>query len=53
MHNKLEDVILVYTLENIQLKRLMGRDLISKAGAMYKIYSQMPIEEKTSCHHCN
>lgn len=46
MHERLEDVILVYVPENIQIKRLMERDLISETDAMFKIRSQMPIEEK-------
>lgn len=46
MYKRLEDVILVYTPESIQIKRLINRDSISEADAMYKIRSQMPIEEK-------
>ncbi|MBU1053325.1 MAG: dephospho-CoA kinase [Proteobacteria bacterium] len=39
-------MILVYTPEEIQLKRLMERDSISETDTMHKIHSQMPIEEK-------
>lgn len=45
-YKKFEDVILVYIPEKIQLKRLMARDSISETDAMFKIRSQMPIEEK-------
>ncbi|MFH2045182.1 MAG: dephospho-CoA kinase [Pseudomonadota bacterium] len=45
-YKRFEDVILVYIPEEIQLKRLMERDSISETDAMYKIRSQMPIEEK-------
>jgi len=45
-YKSFEDVILVYIPEKIQLKRLMERDSISETDAMYKIRSQMPIEEK-------
>lgn len=46
MHKRLGEVILVYTPESIQIKRLVERDSISETDAMYKIRSQMPIEEK-------
>lgn len=46
MHERLEDVILVYTPESIQIKRLVDRDSISETDAMFKIRSQIPIEEK-------
>ena len=38
--------ILVYTSQDIQLKRLMKRDIISKEDALLRINSQMNIEEK-------
>lgn len=46
MHKGLEDVVLVYTPENIQIKRLVERDGISDEEALLKVHSQMPIEEK-------
>ena len=38
--------VVVYTPKSKQIERLMGRDGISKAEAIEKIESQMPIEEK-------
>ncbi len=46
MHLGLEQVILVYTPEYIQLKRLMERDGIGREAAMARIRAQMPIEQK-------
>ena len=46
MHMGMSEIILVYTLENIQLERLMTRDNIARADAMAKIRSQIPVEEK-------
>jgi dephospho-CoA kinase len=42
----LSEVIVVYTPEHIQLKRLIQRDKLAKAEALSRIRSQMPIEEK-------
>ena len=42
----LEEVIVVYTPEHIQLQRLMDKDHISADEAISRIRSQMPIEEK-------
>lgn len=42
----LSEVIVVYAPEHIQVKRLMQRDNISKAAALARIRSQIPIEEK-------
>lgn len=41
-----EKVIVVYTDVNIQLKRLMSRNQLSKDEALARIHSQMSIEEK-------
>ncbi len=46
MHKNLRDVIVVYTPEDVQIKRLMQRDNISEAAALARVRSQMPIEEK-------
>ncbi|MBU0544218.1 MAG: dephospho-CoA kinase [Proteobacteria bacterium] len=46
MHKGLEDVILVYTPEQIQIRRLVERDGISDEEALLRVRSQMPIEEK-------
>ncbi len=46
MHEKMEDVILVYIPEVLQVKRLMQRNSLSEEDAMARIHSQMPIEEK-------
>ncbi len=45
-YKRYEKIIVVYVPENIQIERLMNRDKISFSEAMYKIRSQMPIEEK-------
>ena len=46
MDKGLEDVVLVYMPEEIQIKRLVERDRISNTEALLKIRSQMPIEKK-------
>jgi len=45
-HRDLQEVILVYAPEEIQLQRLMARNNLSPKDAMARIRSQMPIEEK-------
>lgn len=45
-HRDLEEVILVYAPENIQLKRLIKRDHLSYKDARARIRAQMPIEKK-------
>ncbi|MGB7918860.1 MAG: dephospho-CoA kinase [Desulfobacterales bacterium] len=46
MDRDLEEVIVVYTPEAVQLKRLMRRDRLTAAEGLSRIRSQMPIEEK-------
>jgi len=46
MDKGLEDVILVYTPEWIQIERLVERDGITEEEALLKIRSQMPIDKK-------
>lgn len=46
MHEGLEDVILVYTPEWIQIERLIERDGITEEEALLRIHSQIPIEDK-------
>jgi dephospho-CoA kinase len=46
MDKGVEDVILVYTPESIQIKRLIERDGISDENALLRVRSQMPIEKK-------
>ena len=46
MHKELQEVIVVYAPEHIQLQRLMQRDNLSEAEALARIRSQLPIEEK-------
>jgi len=46
MDKGLEDVILVYTPEWIQIERLIERDGISDEDALLRLRSQMPIEKK-------
>ena len=45
-HRDVQEVILVYAPEEIQLTRLMSRDNLSYEGALARIRAQMPIEEK-------
>lgn len=46
MDRNLDELIVVYVPESIQLERLMQRDAIDAAAAMARIRSQMPIDEK-------
>lgn len=46
MDRDLDEVIVVYTAEAVQLKRLMRRDRLTAAEGLSRIRSQMPIEEK-------
>lgn len=46
MHGRVDEVILVYVPEAIQVQRLMKRDAVSEADARARISSQMDIEEK-------
>jgi dephospho-CoA kinase len=48
MQNDLQEIIVVYIPECLQLKRLMIRDGIDEKAAMARIRSQLPIEEKRS-----
>jgi dephospho-CoA kinase len=46
METGLQEVIVVYVPESLQLKRLMNRDGLDRQAAMARIHSQIPIEEK-------
>jgi len=46
MHASMAEVVLVYTPQAVQLRRLMERDGINEADARARIDSQMPIEDK-------
>jgi dephospho-CoA kinase len=46
MDRGLNQVIVVYCPEDLQLKRLMERDRISREDALARVRAQMPIEEK-------
>ena len=46
MHSSMAEVILVYTPQAVQIRRLMERDSLNEADARARIDSQMPIEEK-------
>jgi dephospho-CoA kinase len=46
MYRDLSEVVVVYAPEHIQIQRLMQRDGISRADALARVSSQMPIEEK-------
>ena len=46
MDRDLDEVIVVYTPEAVQLERLMRRDRLTAAEGLSRIRSQMPIEEK-------
>jgi len=45
-HRDVQEVILVYTPEEMQITRLMSRDNLSYEDALARIRAQMPIEEK-------
>jgi dephospho-CoA kinase len=49
MDQGLNQVIVVYCPENIQIKRLVERDRITQEDALARVRAQMPIEEKK--HH--
>ena len=46
MHASMAEVVLVYTPQAVQLRRLMERDGLNEADARARIDSQMPIEGK-------
>ena len=46
MDRDLDEVIVVYTPEAVQIKRLMRRNRLTAAEGLSRIRSQMPIEEK-------
>ncbi len=46
MDTGLSDIIVVYVPEPVQIQRLMIRDSLTRAQALARIRSQMPIEEK-------
>lgn len=46
MDKGLDEVIVVYCPEDVQIKRLMDRDRISREDALARVRAQMPIEEK-------
>ena len=46
LHDNLNEIIVVYAPQDIQIQRLMQRDHISEADALARVQSQMPIEEK-------
>ena len=46
MDTGLSDIIVVYVPEPVQIQRLMIRDALTRAQALARIRSQMPIEEK-------
>jgi dephospho-CoA kinase len=46
MDTGLSDIIVVYVPESVQIRRLMQRDALTRAQALSRIRSQMPIAEK-------
>lgn len=46
MHEEMDYIILVYADNSVQIQRVINRDKLSKAEAVSRINSQMPIEEK-------
>lgn len=46
MNRGLEEIIVVYTPADIQVRRLMTRDGLTEAAALARIRAQMPIETK-------
>ena len=50
-HERVDLVIVVYATRELQIKRLMARDGISRQEAMKRIDTQLPLEEKVSSAH--
>jgi dephospho-CoA kinase len=46
MASGLQEIIVVYAPEALQIRRLRERDRLTEAQALARIRSQMPIEEK-------
>lgn len=46
MHTDMDYIILVYADNSIQMQRVISRDKLTKAEAVSRINSQMPMEEK-------
>lgn len=46
MHNRVDQVVVVYTSPETQIRRLMERDHIDHSDAIKRISAQMPIDEK-------
>ena len=46
MDKDLQEIIVVYVPENVQLQRLMKRDRLTEEQSLARIHAQMPIEEK-------
>lgn len=45
-HRKMDRTVVVYATQEEQLARLMSRDTLSRAQALSRIQSQMPLEDK-------
>ncbi|WP_454054017.1 dephospho-CoA kinase [Clostridium sp. Marseille-Q7071] len=46
LHKYMDEVIIIVVNEEIQIKRVMARDSLSKKDALNRINSQMPLKEK-------
>jgi len=46
LHKYMDEVIVIVVNEEIQIKRVMARDSLSKKDALNRINSQMPLKEK-------
>ncbi len=46
MHLKYDKVIVVYVREEVQVQRLMARDLLTRTEATARVNAQMPLREK-------
>ncbi len=48
LNSRFSRIILAYAPADVQLRRLMARDGLSREGALNRLKAQMPIEEKVS-----
>ncbi len=51
LESDVDKIIVVFTDEDVQVKRLMKRDGLDEARALQRIRSQMPLDEKKSHAH--
>lgn len=51
MYKDMDYIVLIYADNSVQLQRIINRDKLTKAEAVSRINSQMPIEEKKEFAH--